>query len=102
MDYTIPVINDDPVNRNRLCKGRSRWTNFLLTIFSRVCSKWYSNLPKYISSIGSEGGIVSTAKESMIFLKAFINGHVFPKEYFNELQDWKILFSPGVFYMVLA
>ncbi|WP_260631062.1 serine hydrolase [Bacillus sp. S/N-304-OC-R1] len=55
-------------------------------------------LPQYMSSIGPEGGIVSTAKESMIFLKAFFNGHFFPKEYFNELQDWKILFGPGLFF----
>ncbi|MFB4166233.1 serine hydrolase domain-containing protein [Alteribacillus sp. JSM 102045] len=56
------------------------------------------HLPKYMSSIGPEGGIVSTAKESMIFLKAFINGHFFPKEYFNELKKWKILFGPGLFF----
>lgn len=55
-------------------------------------------LPKYMSSIGSEGGIVSTAKESMIFLKAFMNGHFFPKEYFDELNEWKILFLPGLFF----
>ncbi|WP_318246473.1 serine hydrolase domain-containing protein [Guptibacillus algicola] len=56
------------------------------------------HLPQYMSSIGPEGGIVSTAKESMIFLKAFINGQFFPREDFNELKDWKLLFSPGVFF----
>lgn len=56
------------------------------------------HLPKYMSSIGPEGGIVSTAKESMIFLKAFFNGHFFPKEYFIELKDWKLLFGPGLFF----
>lgn len=55
------------------------------------------HLPKYMSSIGPEGGIVSTAKESMIFLKAFMNGHFFPKEYFNELKSWKLIFNPGLF-----
>ncbi|WP_100372327.1 serine hydrolase domain-containing protein [Bacillus sp. FJAT-45037] len=55
-------------------------------------------LPKYMSSIGPEGGIVSTAKESMIFLKAFFDGHFFPKEYFDELKDWKLLFGPGLFF----
>ena len=55
-------------------------------------------LPKYMSSIGPEGGIVSTAKESMIFLKAFINGHFFPKEDFNEIKEWKLLFGPGLFF----
>jgi len=35
------------------------------------------DLPKYIScpSFTPEGGIVSTAQETMIFLKAFFNGH---------------------------
>ncbi|MEH7343544.1 serine hydrolase domain-containing protein [Bacillus sp. JJ1532] len=56
------------------------------------------HLPLYMSSIGPEGGIVSTARESMIFLKAFINGHFFPKEYFNELRNWRILFGPGLFF----
>lgn len=56
------------------------------------------HLPNYMSSIGPEGGIVSTAKESMIFLKAFFNGQFFPKEDLNELKDWKLLFSPGVFF----
>ena len=43
-------------------------------------------------------GLSTTAKESMIFLKAFINGHFFPKETFDELQDWKIIFNPGLFF----
>ncbi|WNS76461.1 serine hydrolase domain-containing protein [Bacillus sp. DTU_2020_1000418_1_SI_GHA_SEK_038] len=56
------------------------------------------HLPLYMSSIGPEGGIVSTARESMIFLKAFMSGRFFPKEYFNELRNWKILFGPGLFF----
>ena len=56
------------------------------------------HLPKYMSSIGPEGGIVSTAKESIVFLKAFFNGYFFPKEYFNELKNWKLLFGPGLFF----
>ena len=56
------------------------------------------HLPMYMSSIGPEGGIVSTARESMIFLKAFIKGHLFPITYFDELKEWKLLFGPGLFY----
>lgn len=56
------------------------------------------HLPKYMSSIGPEGGIVSTAEESMVFLKAFMKGHFFPVEYFNELKDWRMLFGPGLFF----
>ncbi|WP_426821623.1 serine hydrolase [Anaerobacillus isosaccharinicus] len=36
-------------------------------------------LPKYLVSIPSEGGIVSTAEESMLFLKEFFNGIFFQK-----------------------
>lgn len=56
------------------------------------------HLPKYTSSIGPEGGIVSTAKESMTFIKAFMNGRLFPKQYLNELKEWKLLWGPGLFY----
>ncbi|WP_082232088.1 serine hydrolase domain-containing protein [Halobacillus massiliensis] len=56
------------------------------------------HLPKYMASVGSEGGIVSTAKETMTFLKAFMNGRFFPQEDFSQLMDWKLLFRPGVFY----
>ncbi len=52
----------------------------------------------YMSSIGSEGGIVSTAEETMIFLKAFFSGYFFLEEVFKELKSWKLLFGPGLFY----
>ncbi|WP_227521479.1 MULTISPECIES: serine hydrolase domain-containing protein [Bacillus] len=41
------------------------------------------HLPQYMSSIGPEGGIVSTAKESMLFLKAFFNGQFFSERIFH-------------------
>lgn len=56
------------------------------------------HLPKYMASIGAEGGIVSTAQETMRFLKAFMSGQFFPKEYVDELKEWKIVFYPGIFY----
>ena len=56
------------------------------------------DLPKYMSSIGPEGGIVSTAKESMIFLKAFINGHFFRKKISMSLKNGELLFGPGLFF----
>lgn len=56
-------------------------------------------LPKYMASIGPEGGIVSTAEEVMIFLKAFFKGRFFPKEKINELKKWNLIFPPpGLFY----
>ncbi len=56
------------------------------------------HLPVYMSSVAPEGGIVSTAKETMIFLKAFFNGRFFPKEELEELKQWNLIFFPGQFY----
>lgn len=56
------------------------------------------HIPRYMTSIAPEGGIVSTSFESMIFLKAFFGGHFFPKSYINELKEWNFIFGPGMFY----
>jgi D-alanyl-D-alanine carboxypeptidase len=59
--------------------------------------------PKYLASITSEGGIVSTARESMVFLKAFFNGVFFPTETIAELkQDWRMIYFPGQFFFGLG
>jgi CubicO group peptidase (beta-lactamase class C family) len=39
------------------------------------------NIPKAMSSFRDDGGIVSTAEDTMTFIKAFFNGYFFPKEY---------------------
>jgi D-alanyl-D-alanine carboxypeptidase len=55
-------------------------------------------LPKYMASIGPEGGIVSTVDEVMVFLKAFFVGTFFPKEKIESMKQWKmILPPPGLF-----
>jgi len=55
-------------------------------------------LPKYMASIGPEGGIVSTVDEVMVFLKAFFSGVFFPKEQVESMKQWKmILPPPGLF-----
>ncbi len=55
--------------------------------------------PNYIASITAEGGIVSTAKECMVFLKAFFNGFFFPVASLNELKiNWRMIFFPGQFF----
>ena len=56
-------------------------------------------LPKYMTSIPAEGGIVSTAGECMRFLKAFFNGTFFPKENIENLKQWNLIFPPpGLFF----
>lgn len=56
-------------------------------------------LPEYVASITVEGGIVSTAEDLMLFLKAFFAGRFFPKEKINDLKQWRLLLPPpGLFY----
>lgn len=56
-------------------------------------------LPQYMVSIAPEGGIVSTADEVMIFMKAFFQGRLFPKDRINDLKQWNwILPPPGLFF----
>lgn len=59
--------------------------------------------PKYMASVTPDGGIVSTAQEVMIFIKAFFNGFFFPKEVLAELkQNWNMIYFPGQFYFGLG
>ena len=56
-------------------------------------------LPEYIASVTAEGGIVSTAREVMIFLKAFFSGRFFPKEKIEGLKKWNLILPPpGMFF----
>lgn len=52
------------------------------------------NAPKYISSNTSDGGLVSTAAENIIFLRAFFSGRLFDKKLFERMLNWKSIFFP--------
>ncbi len=56
--------------------------------------KQQMHIPQAMASFGPDGGIVSTAQESMIFLKAFFNGIFFQKKVLNELKQWNNIFFP--------
>ena len=51
-------------------------------------------VPKYLSSNVSDGGIVSTASESLIFLRAFFEGQLFDKTIFERMMNWNSIFFP--------
>jgi CubicO group peptidase (beta-lactamase class C family) len=59
-------------------------------------------MPKAMTSFTSNGGIVSTAEENMIFLKAFFNGELFSKDNFNEMKVWNRIYPPFQYGMGLA
>ncbi|MBU4534276.1 MAG: beta-lactamase family protein [Euryarchaeota archaeon] len=52
------------------------------------------HIPRAMTSFRGDGGIVSTASESMIFLKAFFNGTFFPVDYLEDLKKWNKIFFP--------
>lgn len=57
------------------------------------------NIPIYMASATPDGGIVSTARESMRFLKAFFSGELFPKDDINEITShWNLLIFPNLSY----
>jgi CubicO group peptidase (beta-lactamase class C family) len=49
-------------------------------------------IPLFLSS--TQNDIFSTARDQMTFLKAFFNGHFFPKERLHELERWCNVFFP--------
>jgi len=51
-------------------------------------------VPKYLSSNTSDGGIVSTASECMLFLRAFFEGRLFSKTLLEQMMTWNTIFFP--------
>ena len=52
-------------------------------------------IPHVMASVQADGGIVSTAAESMRFLRAFMNGELFPASLLADMQrDWRRIFFP--------
>jgi CubicO group peptidase (beta-lactamase class C family) len=47
--------------------------------------------PKLIMSLRGGGNAITTARELMVFLKAFFNGHFFPKTLFEKLSIYRKL-----------
>jgi len=51
-------------------------------------------IPKAMASFGPDGGIVSNTQESIVFLKAFLDGSLFSKDYLQEMKQWRKIFYP--------
>jgi CubicO group peptidase (beta-lactamase class C family) len=51
-------------------------------------------IPKYLSSNISDGGLVSTASECLIFLRAFFEGQLFDKALLDRMLAWNSIFFP--------
>lgn len=55
-------------------------------------------LPRYIASVGAEGGMISTGADLVTLGKAFFSGRFFDIDAFLSIQDWRLLLWPGQFY----
>lgn len=53
-----------------------------------------ANILKYLSANVSDGGLVSTASECMVFLRAFFEGQLFDKRLFERMMNWNSIFFP--------
>jgi CubicO group peptidase (beta-lactamase class C family) len=52
-------------------------------------------IPKFMASVGPDGGIVSTTRDGIVFLQAFMSGGLFPAEYLDEMQQqFNRIFTP--------
>ncbi|HRE51866.1 MAG TPA: serine hydrolase domain-containing protein [Flavitalea sp.] len=51
-------------------------------------------ISKAMTSFGSDGGIVSTSADMLLFIDAFFTGKLFPSQYISELQKWNRIFFP--------
>lgn len=52
------------------------------------------NVPLAMASFGPDGGMVSTSKDMLVFIKAFFNGGLFPLTYVEQLKQWNSIFFP--------
>ena len=52
-------------------------------------------IPLVMASVTADGGIVSSAADSITFLRAFFTGRLFPNHYLAEMQQqWRRVFFP--------
>ena len=52
------------------------------------------NVPQMLTSMGPDGGIISTPDEMLTFLRAFMQGRLFKPERASQMRQWNRLFFP--------
>lgn len=52
------------------------------------------DIPLALSSMGGDGGIVSTLSDSLRFLRAYFAGELFDATHFKRMYQWNALFFP--------
>lgn len=51
-------------------------------------------VPRSMSSFQADGGLVTTSREGLIFLRSFFEGYLFDRRRIRDLYDWKPMFPP--------
>lgn len=102
----IEAITEQPMAVNfeqRICKPLGLQRTYLYDLTkprpgeppaSIYLSNAPVNVPKYLSSNISDGGLVSTASECMIFLRAFFEGRLFENAFLERMMTWNRIFFP--------
>ena len=52
------------------------------------------DIPQAMASFWSDGGIVSNTSDLLRFIRAFMDGELFPSEYLSEMMRWNKIFFP--------
>jgi len=52
------------------------------------------DIPKAMASFWADGGIVSNTNDLLRFIRAFMDGELFPAEYLGEMMRWNRIFFP--------
>ena len=80
-------------------KSTYPFTGGMLSRYGEVAALLYGRtrivIPKAMASVRADGGIVSTARDGILFLQAFMSGALFPVRYLAEMQQqWNRVFAP--------
>lgn len=91
----LATVLDDRIFRPLALKKTYLYTDCRDTLPADIYYKDHPlHIPKAMTSFGPDGGIVSTAEETMIFLKAFFNGQFFPQAVLKALYHWNRVMFP--------
>lgn len=51
-------------------------------------------VPRSMASFQADGGLVTTSREGLIFIRSFFEGYLFDRHRIRDLYDWKPMFPP--------
>ncbi|NTV47143.1 MAG: beta-lactamase family protein, partial [Chlorobiales bacterium] len=91
----LAEVLDERIFRSLALKKTYLFTDCTDTLPADIYYKDHPlHIPKAMASFGPDGGIVSTAEETMTFLKAFFNGRFFPQAVLKDLYHWNSVMFP--------